>query len=385
MRGYGAYVVGLQPQLVGSVERPLVILMASVGFVLLIACANLSNLMLGRATARRKELAIRTALGAGRWRLVRQIVTESLVLAGFGSVAGVLLAYWAMSFFVRAGGSSIPRAESIALDGRVLGFTLVLATLSALLAGLLPALHASRAAIADSLRDGGRQSAGISSRRTRSVLVAAEVALALVLLTGAGLLVRTLWSMQHLDRGFQVERIATARVSPPGTCVPDAGGCARLLCAAARACPCLARRRIGRDDDRRVDAAAGELRHLHDRRQAVAAAGRTDRISGRARVARTFRDAGYSARARANVHRSRSRGRAAGRRHQRDARAARMAERGSGRPSHARGRRAVAGALADGRRRDQRRAPERCEASDQAGAVSVLAAVRASNPDLAGA
>jgi putative ABC transport system permease protein len=217
MRGFGAYVVGLQRQIVGSVERALLILMVSVGFVLLIACANLSNLMLGRAMARRKELAIRTALGAGRSRLIRQIVTESLVLAAVGSTVGVLLAYWAMTVFVRAGGSSIPRADAIVLDGRVLAFTLVLAALAALLAGIVPALHASRTAVADSLREGGRQNAGVSSRRTRNALVGAEVALALVLLTGAGLLLRTLWSMQRFDRGFRVDRIATVTVSPPST------------------------------------------------------------------------------------------------------------------------------------------------------------------------
>ena len=217
-RGYGANVVSLRDQLVGNIERPLAVLMASVGFVLLIACANLANLMLGRTAARRRELAIRTALGAGRARIIRQILTEALVLAALGGAAGVLLAYWATAFAVQLAGDSIPRAEHVELDARVLLFAFGVATLSALLAALLPALHASRAAVTDGLREGGRQGGPAGNRRTRSVLVAAEVALALMLLTGAGLLLQTLWSMQRVDRGFNAERIGMATVSlPAGT------------------------------------------------------------------------------------------------------------------------------------------------------------------------
>jgi putative ABC transport system permease protein len=215
-RGYGANVVGLREQMVGSVERPLVILMASVVFVLLIACANLANLMLGRTAARRRVRAVRTALGAGRARLVRQIVTEALVLALIGGLAGVLLAYWTTGFFVALAGDGIPGAEQIRLDAPVLLFAFAAATVAALLAGLLPALQASRAAVAETLREGGRQGGPSGSRRTRSVLVAAEVALALVLLTGAGLLLQTLWGMQRVDRGFHVDRVGMATVSLPG-------------------------------------------------------------------------------------------------------------------------------------------------------------------------
>ena len=217
MKGYGAYVVSLQEQLVGNIETPLIVLMSAVGFVLLIACANLANLMLGRTAVRRKELAIRTALGAGRSRIIRQIVTEALVLALLGGGLGVLLAYWATGFFVSLGGASIPRPDAIRLDGPVLLFAFALATMCAVLSGLVPALHASRAAVTDHLREGGRQGGGTASRRTRNALVAAEVALALVLLTGAGLLMRTLWSMQSLDRGFTTERVLLATVSPPAS------------------------------------------------------------------------------------------------------------------------------------------------------------------------
>ena len=214
-RGYGAYVVPLHKQLVGDVERSLFVLLAAVGFVLLIACANLGNLMLGRTAARRKELAIRTALGARRWRLVRQIVTEAFVLAMAGSVLGLVLAYWTTGLVTSVGGDSIPRPEMIRIDARVLGFTLLLAAVSALLAGLVPALHASSSVVVDSLREGGREGGPVASRRTRSALVAAEVALAFVLLAGAGILVRTLWSMQQVDRGFDASRVAVATVSLP--------------------------------------------------------------------------------------------------------------------------------------------------------------------------
>jgi putative ABC transport system permease protein len=216
-RGYGANVVGLRDQIVGGVDRALKVLMGAVAFVLLIACANLANLMLGRTAARRRELAIRTALGAGRARLIRQIVTEAVVLAMIGGAAGVLLASWATKAFVALAGDTLPPGAKIGLDVRVLLFTLAVATLAALLSGLLPALHASRAAVADSLREGGRQGGPSGSRRTRSVLVGAEVALALVLLTGAGLLLRTLWGMQGVDRGFRADRVGMATVSLPGS------------------------------------------------------------------------------------------------------------------------------------------------------------------------
>ena len=214
-KGFGVYVVSLHRQIVGDIERSLVVLLGAVAFVLLIACANLGNLMLGRSAARRKELAIRTALGAGRWRLVRQMVTETFVLAMGGSVIGLLLAYWATGFFVGLGGGSIPRPEAIALDARVIAFALGLAAVSALLAGLVPALQASGGTLADPLKEGGREGGTGANRRTRSALIAAEVALAFMLLVGAGLLVRTLWSMQQVDRGFSTARIGTMNISLP--------------------------------------------------------------------------------------------------------------------------------------------------------------------------
>lgn len=214
-KGFGAYVVSLHKQIVGDIERSLLLLMGAVGFVLLIACANLGNLMLGKTATRRKELAIRTALGARRGRLIRQIVTEALMLALAGSAVGLLLAYWAGRFFVALGGESIPRPEAIALDLPVMGFSLLLAVLAALLAGLVPAVQASRTDVVEHLREGGREGGTATNRRTRSLLVAAEVALAFVLLAGAGLLLRTLWSMQQVDRGFRPDGVAIAMVSVP--------------------------------------------------------------------------------------------------------------------------------------------------------------------------
>jgi putative ABC transport system permease protein len=239
-RGFGIYVVGLHRQLVGDIERSLLVLLGAVGFVLLIACANLGNLMLGRTAARRKELAIRTALGADRGRLIRQIVTETFVLALIGSVLGLMLAYWATSFFIALGGDSIPRPEAITIDLRVLTFTLLLAIVAALVAGVIPALQASRPAVVEHLREGGREGGGSASRKTRSALVAAEVALAFVLLAGAGLLVRTLWTMERVDRGFSPDGIATMRLSLPGTLYagpPDVRGFYTRLLERVRALP----------------------------------------------------------------------------------------------------------------------------------------------------
>jgi putative ABC transport system permease protein len=221
MRGFGANVVPFKTQLVGGVERGLLVLMAAVGFVLLIACVNLANLMLGRTAARRRELAIRTALGAGRGRIVRHIMTEALVLAAIGGALGVTFAYWATDFFVALAGNSIPRAEGISLDARVLLFAGGLTALSALLAAIVPAFQASSTAAADHLREGGRQGDGGGGRRTRNLLVAVEVALAIVLLTGAGLLIRTLWNMQQLDRGFEAGGVAMATLSPPASTYPS--------------------------------------------------------------------------------------------------------------------------------------------------------------------
>jgi putative ABC transport system permease protein len=220
MRGFGANVVPLHRQLVGDIEWSLIVLLGAVGFVLLIACANLGNLLLGRTAARRRELAIRSALGAQRWRIVRQIVTETLVLATAGGLVGLLLAFWVTEFFIALGGDTIPRPEAIRIDARVLAFTLALTFVSAILAGLVPALHASRGATADALKEGGRDGSASASRRTRDGLVVAEVALAFVLLAGAGLLVQTLWSLHGFDRGYRTDGVVSMTLSVSETVAP---------------------------------------------------------------------------------------------------------------------------------------------------------------------
>jgi putative ABC transport system permease protein len=151
-KGFGVYIVPLHRQLVGDIEKSLLILMAAVGFVLLIACANLGNLTLGKTATRQKELAIRTALGARRGRIVVQIITETLVLSVAGCALGLVLAYWAAAFFIAIGGESIPRPEAIRMDGWVIGFAFLLTIAASLIAGLIPALQASRADVVEHLR-----------------------------------------------------------------------------------------------------------------------------------------------------------------------------------------------------------------------------------------
>ncbi len=205
----------LVDETVGDIRTALWILMASVGFVLLIACANVANLMLARASAREREIAIRTALGAGRTRLVRQLLTESVVLALMGFVAGVLLARWGLGALVRVNSADFPRIAGAHLDARVLLFTGLMALGTGFLFGLAPALQASRVH-PDVLKDGGRTStAGTGTRRVRRVLVVAEIALSMMLLVGAGLLMKSFLRLQEVDPGFRPEGVLTLRISLP--------------------------------------------------------------------------------------------------------------------------------------------------------------------------
>ncbi|HET8647265.1 MAG TPA: ABC transporter permease, partial [Vicinamibacteria bacterium] len=202
--GFAPIVQRMDARNAGDIRPALLVLAGAVAFVLLIACANVSNLLLARATDRRREIAIRASLGAGRARLVTQLLTESLLLALVGGAVGIALAYWGVDgllglFPRKIHNVSIPRVEQIHVDGTVLAFALALSTLTGLLFGLVPALQTSRAALAQTLREGGRGSSeGRRSRRFRSALVVAEFALALVLTAGATLLVR---SFLHLRAG----------------------------------------------------------------------------------------------------------------------------------------------------------------------------------------
>lgn len=205
--------VRLHEDMVGPVRPVLIILSGAVILVLLIACANVASLLLARATERSREITIRLALGAGRGDIVRQLLTESLILGIVGGILGVLLAWWGLQGLLAIAPPAAPRLQDVRLDITVLAFAAAIALLSALLAGLVPALITARTTLTPALRDGGREAT--SGTRTRSALVILEVTLAMMLVAGAGLLVRSLISLQRTDLGFNPRNVLTASVSPP--------------------------------------------------------------------------------------------------------------------------------------------------------------------------
>ncbi|HVF89336.1 MAG TPA: ABC transporter permease [Blastocatellia bacterium] len=216
--GYGVNPVLYHDQVVGSVRPALLALLGAVAFVLLIACANVANLLLSRAAARSREIAIRTALGAGRARIIRQLLTESLLLALIGGGVGLLIAYWGLDLLLAISPSDLPRLDQITIDRRVLGFTLGVSLLTGLIFGLVPALQASRPDLTESLKEGGRgSSGGIQGKRIRSGLVVFEVATALVLLICAGLMIKSFMNLQEVRLGFNPDRLLTVRLQLSGT------------------------------------------------------------------------------------------------------------------------------------------------------------------------
>jgi putative ABC transport system permease protein len=214
-KGYGVNVVGYHDQIVGRVRPAVLVLVGAVACVLLIACANVANLLLARASARERELALRSAIGAGRGRIVRQLLTESLVLGSLGGALGLALAFGLLRAFIAAAPAGLPRIESIGIDGWVLAFTLGLSFVTGLLFGLAPALHAAGADRAHALREGGRTATGPGARVRRG-LVVAEVALAVVLLVGAGLMMRSFVNIQRVDLGFDPAQVLAARITLAG-------------------------------------------------------------------------------------------------------------------------------------------------------------------------
>ena len=214
-KGWTVNVFALQDEVVRNVRPALLLLLAAVAFVLLIACANVSNLLLARAAARQKEMAIRLALGAPRARLLRLLLTESLLLALAGGTAGLALAYGAMRAFISFSPANVPRTDEIRLDGMALLFTFGITLLTSMAFGLLPTLQASKPGVNTTLKEGGRQGNRGGRPRTRGLLVVAEVALSLLLLIGAGLMIRTFISYQRLNPGFRTDNLLTMKLALP--------------------------------------------------------------------------------------------------------------------------------------------------------------------------
>ena len=218
-KGFGVEVLQLREQFVGKVRNALLILLGAVGFVLLIACANVANLMLSRAAARQKEIALRAALGASRLRIVRQLLTESMLLALLGSLVGLGLAWWGIRALVAISPRDLVNLQSIGINLTVLGWTLAISLATGIIFGIAPALEAARLNLNDALKEGGRGDGGQGARshRLRAILVVAEVALALVLLVSAGLLLKSFGRLRGINTGFDTENVLTMVVRLAGT------------------------------------------------------------------------------------------------------------------------------------------------------------------------
>jgi len=220
--GWGAQVIPLLEQMVGSVRRALLVLFGAVSFVLLIACANVANLLLARAATRQKEITLRVVLGAGRGRLVRQLLTESVLFALISGVLGMALGVWGVNLLVSLSPQSIPLSSQVGIDGNVLIFSLVVSFLTAIFFGLAPALQASKVDLNEVIKEtGGRSMTGVAGRRVRNALVVAEIALAVVLLVGAGLMVKSFVRLENVKPGFEPKGTLTFQHTLPGSKYPD--------------------------------------------------------------------------------------------------------------------------------------------------------------------
>jgi predicted permease len=218
-KDWGVTVVPMHEQLTGAIRPQLWVLFGAVGFVLLIACANVAGLLLARMAARQREMAIRAALGAGRWRVMRQLLTESMLLSLLGGALGLILAFWGVHLFTRLSAGNLPRVAEVGVDSVALGFALLMSLATGVVFGLAPALHLARPDLTGALKHEGRNSRS-SSGRLRGALIVAEVALALMLLTGAGLMLKTLFRLQAVPSGFNPHGVLAMDMSLDDTKYP---------------------------------------------------------------------------------------------------------------------------------------------------------------------
>jgi len=213
--GFSMFAVPLQSELTGETRLPLLVLLGAVLTVLLIACGNIANLLLARGSVREREVAVRTALGAGKLRIVRQLLTESMLLSLAGGFIGVLVGSWTLDLLKTYVADTLPRAHEISLDNRVLLFCLGLSLFTGILFGIAPALHIARGSVQESLKEGARGSAGRERQKLRNLLVVSEIALALMLLVCAGLLLRSFYRVLNVSPGFETQRVLTAQIALP--------------------------------------------------------------------------------------------------------------------------------------------------------------------------